>query len=304
MRILITGATGFVGRALVPRLLRDGHTLRAWVRSKARAAKLFGAGAAVEWVDAAGGAVAMQLAIADADAVINLAGEPVIGKRWTERRKQTLWDSRVGVTDRIVDAIAAAPPRPRVLVSTSAVGYYGDTGEREVDEDSPPATGFLAELTVGWEAAALRAEQFGARVCLVRVGLVLGREGGVLAQMLPVFRLGLGGPLGSGEQSFPWVHLHDVVELYAAALTDERLRGPVNAVAPGIVTGRGFAEGLGRALHRPALLRVPSFALRLALGEAAMAVLDGQRARPRRTEALGFRFEFPTLDAALADLVR
>ena len=300
MRIFITGATGFVGKALLPRLSRDGHALRAWVRSPARAAGQLGGH--VELVDAAGGPPAMLTAIADADAIINLAGEPVIGKRWTQQRREALWASRVGVTDMIVDAIVAGPPRPRVLVSTSAVGYYGDTGEREVDEDSPPATGFLAELTVGWEAAALRAEPHATRVCLVRVGLVLGRDGGVMAQVLPVFRLGLGGPLGSGEQYFPWIHIDDVVELYTQALTDAALRGPVNAVAPGLVTGRGFATALGRAVHRPAVFRVPGFALRLALGESAMAVLEGQRVVPRRTQALGFRFAHPALDAALADL--
>lgn len=300
MKILITGATGFVGRALVPRLLADGHVLRAWVRSPARAAKQLGG--QVEIVDANGGLPAMRTAVADVDAIINLAGEPVIGKRWTEKRKHVLWASRVDLTDMIVDAIASGPARPRVLVSTSAVGYYGDTGDAEVDEHSPPAPGFLAELTVAWEKAALRAEQHDTRVCLVRIGLVLGQDGGVLAQTLPVFRLGLGGPLGGGDQYFPWVHLDDVLGLFVAALTDERLRGPVNAVAPGIVTGRGFAQALGRAVHRPAIFRVPSFALRLALGEAAVAVLAGQRAVPRRTRELGYDFKFPELDEALADL--
>lgn len=300
MRIFITGATGFVGKALLPRLLRDRHALRAWVRSPVRAAGQLGP--QVDLVDAAGGPSAMLAAIADADAIINLAGEPVIGKRWTAQRREALWASRVGVTDMIVDAIVAGPPRPRVLVSTSAVGYYGDTGEREVDEDSPPATGFLAELTVGWEAAALRAEPHDTRVCLVRVGLVLGRDGGVMARVLPVFRLGLGGPLGSGDQYFPWIHIDDVVELYTQALTDAALRGPVNAVAPGLVTGRGFARALGHAVHRPAVFRVPGFVLRLALGESAMAVLEGQRVAPRRTQALGFRFAHPELGAALADL--
>lgn len=302
MHIFITGGTGFVGPALVRRLLAGGHALRLWVRSPERAREQLGDLATkVELVPASGGAAAMQTAIADADAVVNLAGEPVIGKRWTEKQKQSLAASRVGITDQIVAAIAATP-RQRVLVSTSAVGYYGDTGAREVDEDSPPASGFLAELSVAWEQAALRASAYDTRVVLVRVGLVLGRGGGVLGQMLPLFKLGVGGPLGSGDQYFPWVHLDDLVELYAAAITDPRLQGPVNGVAPGIVTNREFARALGRAVHRPAILRVPPFALRLALGEAAGALVDGQRVVPRRTQALGFRFAYPELNAALAEL--
>lgn len=302
MHIFMTGGTGFVGPALVRRLLAGGHALRLWVRSPERAREQLGDLATkVELVPASGGAAAMQTAIADADAVVNLAGEPVIGKRWTEKQKQSLAASRVGITDQIVAAIAATP-RQRVLVSTSAVGYYGDTGAREVDEDSPPASGFLAELSVAWEQAALRASAYDTRVVLVRVGLVLGRGGGVLGQMLPLFKLGVGGPLGSGDQYFPWVHLDDLVELYAAAITDPRLQGPVNGVAPGIVTNREFARALGRAVHRPAILRVPPFALRLALGEAAGALVDGQRVVPRRTQALGFRFAYPELNAALAEL--
>lgn len=302
MHIFMTGGTGFVGPALVRRLLAGGHALRLWVRSPERAREQLGDLATkVELVPSSGGAAAMQTAIADADAVVNLAGEPVIGKRWTEKQKQSLAASRVGITDQIVAAIAATP-RQRVLVSTSAVGYYGDTGAREVDEDSPPASGFLAELSVAWEQAALRASAYDTRVVLVRVGLVLGRGGGVLGQMLPLFKLGVGGPLGSGDQYFPWVHLDDLVELYAAAITDPRLQGPVNGVAPGIVTNREFARALGRAVHRPAILRVPPFALRLALGEAAGALVDGQRVVPRRTQALGFRFAYPELNAALVEL--
>ena len=301
MQIVITGATGLVGRRLVERLKARGHGLRAWVRSPASAARTLGP--EVELVDASGGSSAMRVAIADADAIVNLAGEPVIGRRWSAAQKQALRASRIGVTDLIVDAIAAAP-RPRVLVSTSAVGYYGDTGAREVDEHSPPGTDFLAALSSDWEAAALRAEAHGTRVCIVRIGLVLGRDGGVLGTMMPPFRLGLGGPIGSGEQYFPWVHIDDLVGMQIAALERDDIHGPLLAVAPGIVTNREFAAALGRALHRPAVLRVPGFALRLALGESAAALLAGQRAVPRRTQALGLTFQFPELGPALADLLR
>jgi uncharacterized protein (TIGR01777 family) len=301
MQIVITGATGLVGRRLVERLKARGHGLRAWVRSPASAARTLGP--EVQLVDASGGSSAMRVAIADADAIVNLAGEPVIGRRWSAAQKQALRASRIGVTDLIVDAIAAAP-RPRVLVSTSAVGYYGDTGAREVDEHSPPGTDFLAALSSDWEAAALRAEAHGTRVCIVRIGLVLGRDGGVLGTMMPPFRLGLGGPIGSGEQYFPWVHIDDLVGMQIAALEREDIQGPLLAVAPGIVTNREFAAALGRALHRPAVLRVPGFALRLALGESATALLAGQRAVPRRTQALGLGFQFPELGPALADLIR
>ena len=301
MQIVITGATGLVGRRLVERLKARGHGLRAWVRSPASAARTLGP--EVQLVDASGGSSAMRVAIADADAIVNLAGEPVVGPRWSAAQKQALRASRIGVTDLIVDAIAAAP-RPRVLVSTSAVGYYGDTGAREVDEHSPPGTDFLAALSSDWEAAALRAEAHGTRVCIVRIGLVLGRDGGVLGTMMPPFRLGLGGPIGSGEQYFPWVHIDDLVGMQIAALERDDIHGPLLAVAPGIVTNREFAAALGRALHRPAVLRVPGFALRLALGESATALLAGQRAVPRRTQALGLGFQFPELGPALADLIR
>lgn len=300
MRIVITGATGFVGRRLVEALRVRGHALSAWVRSPAAAAKTLGPDVAL--IDASGGRPAMTAAIAEADAIVNLAGEPVIGRRWTGGQKQVLRDSRVGVTELIVDAIAAAP-RPRVLVSASAVGFYGDTGAREVDEESPPGSDFLAALCVEWEAAALRAERQQTRVCLVRIGLVLGRDGGALKSMLPPFRLGLGGPIGSGEQYFPWVHLDDLVGILIAALERDDLHGPLLAVAPGIVTNREFGAALGHVLHRPAVLKVPAFALRLALGDSASALLAGQRATPRRTRALGVSFQFPELAPALQDLL-
>lgn len=299
MQILVTGATGFVGRALVLRLLRDGHRVRAWVRSPRRAADLLGA--EVELV-AAGDEAAMVRALAGCEAVIHLAGESVGVGRWTAKRKRELWDSRVTLTETLVRAIGAAEPRPRVLVSASAVGYYGDRGDEELEESSRPADDFLGSMCQAWEAAARGAEAHGVRVCLPRLGLVLGRGGGVLEQLVPLFRAGLGGPLGSGEQWFPWIHLHDLVELLTTAVTEPRYEGPVLAVAPQAVTNRAFSQALAESLGRKARLPVPWLALRIVKGEAADALVASQRAVPARTLALGFQFQFPTLPQALADL--
>ncbi len=300
MKIFITGATGFIGRALVLRLQRDGHEITAWTRSVERARSVLGAEASVLATSA--GDDALEAAIATADAVINLSGESIIGGRWNERRRQQLISSRVGVTERLVAAMRRAHTRPKTLISASAVGYYGDRGSDVVDEGSPPGDGFLARLCVDWENAALAAQPLGVRVALVRIGVVLGQGGGALASMLPIFGLGLGGVLGTGEQYMPWIHLEDVVEVFAAALTDSRYRGPVNAVAPSSVTNRDFTRTLGAALHRPTLLRVPRLALRLALGEAAQAILQSQRVRPTGLRERSFQYAFSNLDDALADL--
>ncbi|MCY1006184.1 TIGR01777 family oxidoreductase [Nannocystis pusilla] len=299
MHILVTGATGFVGRALVLRLLRDGHHVRAWVRSPRRAADLLGA--EVELV-AAGDEAALVRALTGCEAVIHLAGESVGVGRWTAARKRELWDSRVTLTETLVRAIARAEPRPKVLISASAVGYYGDRGDEELDETSRPADDFLGAMCQAWEAAAREAEAHGVRVCTPRLGLVLGHGGGVLGELLPIFRAGLGGPLGSGEQWFPWIHLHDLVELLTTAVTDARYSGPVLAVAPQPVTNLCFSQALAESLGRKARLPVPRLALRIVKGEAAGALVASQRAVPARTLALGFAFQFATLPAALDDL--
>ncbi len=300
MRILVTGGTGFVGRALIPRLRLDGHTIVAWVRSEARARQVLGGD--VELVRAAG-PEALAAAVVRADAIVNLAGEPVVGRRWTAERRRVLEASRIGVTRDLVSAIAAASPRPRVLVSGSAVGWYGDRGDERLTESSPPGDDFLARLCRRWEEAALSAEASGVRVATLRTGVVLGPNGGALAQMLPPFRLGLGGPVGSGQQYFPWIHLRDLVSAIAVMIVDDRHRGPVNGVGPREATSRTFAAALGRALHRPAVLPMPAFALRLIFGEAASVLLASQRAEPRVLLANGFTFAFPDLDGALADIL-
>jgi uncharacterized protein (TIGR01777 family) len=301
MRVFVTGATGFIGRALVPHLRREGHTVAAWIRSEDRARRALGAD--VELIRSDAGFDLLTRAVAGADAIVNLAGEPLIGKRWTTARRRVLEDSRVQVTKDLVWAIDAARTRPRVLISASAAGWYGDRGDERLSEQSPPGDDFLAGICRRWEDAATAAQALGVRVVLSRTGVVLGR-GGALAQMLPPFRLGLGGPIGSGRQYFPWIHQRDLVGFIAAALVDDRYRGPVNGVAPQETTSREFAAALGRALHRPAIVPVPAFALRLLFGDAAVVLLASQRVEPRALCERSFAFEFPKLDAALADLVR
>ena len=301
MRVLVTGATGFIGRALVRRLQQDRHALVAWVRSPERARPQLGA--EVELRSFGDGPDALARALADVDAVVNLAGEPIFGGRWTAARRARMVDSRVAATGELVAALAALPRRPGVLVSASAVGYYGDRGDEVLHEESAPGHDFLADLCQRWEAAARGAERLGVRVVLPRIGIVLGPGGGALQSMLPAFRAGLGGPMGSGRQWVAWIHLHDLVEVLVTAVGDERVAGPLNATAPEPVTNADLSQELGRALHRPVFLRAPGFGLRLLLGEAAGALLGGQRAEPARLRALGLQWRFPTLAAALADIL-
>jgi hypothetical protein len=302
MHVFMTGATGFLGRAAVLRLQRDGHTLAAWVRSPARARSSVGAG--VDLVDAAGGRAAMEREVARADAVINLAGEPLLGRRWSERRKRALVESRVGLTEALVAAIQAAPRPPRVLLSASATGYYGDRGDEVLDEHSPPGQDFLGDLCQRWEAAANEANAAGTRVARLRIGVVLGAGGGMVQAMAPVFRAGLGGPLGRGTQYLSWIHVEDMVEILAQALTDARYTGAINCVSPQPVTNRALTRSLGQVLRRPAVLPVPALALRLALGGAARVALASQRVVPGVLSELGFAFRFRELGQALGDVLR
>jgi uncharacterized protein len=299
MKILITGATGFIGRALVLRLRRDGHRIRVWVRDVEGARMRLGD--EVTYLEA--GTTRLEAALDGVDAVVNLAGEPLFGRRWTARRRAELVSSRVEMTEELVKAMAKRTDPPRVLVSASAVGFYGDQKDAVLDESSPPGEDFLADLCLRWERAALGAENLGTRVVLLRTGIVLGREGGALAQLLPPFRLGLGGPIGRGRHYQPWIHLHDVVEAIATATTDPRYIGPINVTAPTPVTNRDLARHLGRALGRPAFVPVPPVALRLLFGASSEVVLASQRALPRRLEDLGFDFAHRTLASALEDIL-
>jgi uncharacterized protein (TIGR01777 family) len=297
-KILVTGATGFVGRAVVLRLLREGHRVTAWVRSPESArARL---GAEVGLVDAAGGERALVAAVDGADAVVNLAGEPVTG-RWTSARRRRIHESRVDSTRRLVAAIERAPRRPQVLISASAVGYYGDRGDTPLGEDSRSGDGFLAEICTAWEDAARVAESLGVRVMCARLGVVLGLGGGFLGATLPLFRAGLAVRLGPGRQFIPWIHLDDVAAAVTLAISDERFTGPVDLVA-GAVPMDALLGTVARAVGRRAQPRVPAALLRFALGESAAMLLASQRVQGQRLRALGFAPRFPDLDAALDDV--
>jgi uncharacterized protein (TIGR01777 family) len=300
MRIVISGATGFLGRHLTLRSRREGHQVVALVRDIDGARALLGADVdLVGWNEPEENLVA---ALDGADAVVNLAGRPV-ATRWTRKVRRELVDSRVGVTRRLVEALGRAERRPKVLINASAVGFYGQRGDEIVDERSPAGTGFLSRLCLDWEREARAAERFGVRVVLPRIGVVLGAEGGALAAMLPVFRLGLGATLGHGDQHFAWIHIDDLLALFVTAIEDPTYRGCINAVAPVAPTNREFTRILGAAVGRPAPWRIPRWVLRLGLGEATQVLTASHRVEPRRAFENGFRFRFPELREALDDLL-
>jgi len=292
LRVAVTGASGLVGSELVRRLQADGHTVLRLVRREPR-----GAGE-VRWDPEKG--VADPAALEGVDAVVNLAGENV-GERWTEARKRRIRSSRVDGTRTLAQALAGMARKPAVLVNASAVGIYGNRGDERVDEMSAPGGGFLAGVVHEWEAATEPAARAGIRVVMPRLGVVLTAKGGALAKMLPPFRLGAGGPFGPGTQWMSWISLQDTVDVLYLALVDDRLSGPVNAVA-GAVTNDEFVRTLGRVLSRPAIIPVPTFALKLAFGQMAEeTILYSQRAEHRKLTQLGYSFEFPELEGALRD---
>ncbi|WP_242396069.1 TIGR01777 family oxidoreductase [Anaeromyxobacter oryzisoli] len=299
MHVFLTGATGLIGTALAAALVERGHRVTGLSRAPEGRARLPAGVRHVRGDPAAPGPWEEELA--RADACVNLAGEPVAGGRWTAARKRRIRESRVRATERLAAVIRAGGPR--VLVSGSAVGFYGARGDELLDESSAPGEGFLAEVTQAWEDAAAPAAER-ARVVRVRTGLVLARGGGALPQLVRPFRLFAGGPLGRGDFWQPWIHLADEVGLLLLALEDPRCEGPLDACAPEPVRNRDLARVLGRVLHRPSLLPTPEVAIRLALGEVADVVLASQRVLPRKALALGYRFRFPEIEGALRDLLR
>jgi hypothetical protein len=302
MRIVVTGATGFVGRPLVRRLLEAGHVVTAWARDPERARRLLPARCAVVRWDAGGDVD--PTALREIDAVVHLAGAGVAEGRWTARRRHAIRESRVAGSRALVRALGALPPgsRPVTLVAASAIGYYGDRGDEVLSERAGGGTGFLAEVCRDWEAEICAAGALGVRTAVLRIGIVLGRGGGALGRMLLPFRLGVGGRLGGGRQWMSWIHLDDLVALLLVAFEEPAAAGPVNAVAPGAVTNAAFTAALARALGRPAVLPVPAVVLRFALGEMSSVLLASQRVAPDAATALGFVARHPDLPGALADL--
>ncbi len=299
MKIVVSGGTGFIGRALVAELCGAGHQVVVLARKPGSPS--FPNEQRVEWNARSAGPWRQHLR--DAQAVVNLAGEPIAEKRWTSARKRQLLDSRLSATRCLVDGLMAEATRPPVLISASGIGYYGVGGARALGEEAPLGQGFLADLSARWEAEAQRAAQAGARVVLLRIGMVLERDGGALAKMLLPFRLYAGGPVLPGTQWVSWIHRQDLIGLILWALATPSVAGPVNAVAPEAVTMKTFCEVLGRVLHRPSWLPVPELALKVALGELGTLLTTGQRVEPTKAQAGGYQFVYPTLEAALQAIV-
>ena len=304
MKIAITGATGFVGSRLVQKLNAENQQIIVLTRNLARAQRVFPSltfpnlefvtykpKESGEW----------QESISGCDAVINLAGEP-IAERWTTQQKQEILESRQLGTRKIVEAIAKAAVKPKVLISGSAIGYYGTSETAVFEETSPSGTDFLAEVCQNWEAEAEKVKEFGVRLAILRVGIVLA-DGGALAKMIGPFQMFAGGPIGTGRQWFSWIHRDDLVNLIVEAVTNEQMSGVYNATAPNPVKMKQFCQTLGEVMNRPSWLPVPEFALELLLGDGAIVVLEGQQVLPKRAQALGFQFQYPELKPALAEII-
>ncbi len=300
MRVFFVGATGLIGVPLVERLRNRGDVPVVLTRNREKAAARWSGVEIVEGDPQEYGA--WTSSVEGCEAVVNLVGEPVFGRRWSDEQKRVLRDSRVLSTQHVVRAIEAASSRPGVLVNASAIGYYGNVPEGELTEKSVPGNDFLARLCIEWEAAAQDAHRLGVRVALVRVGVVLAKHGGALEQMLLPFKLGLGGPVGNGRQWVSWIHLDDIVGAFVTALDHPEASGPINGTAPEPLRNKAFSKSLAAALHRPCIFPIPALALKVRFGQVAEVVIGGQRVLPVRLEQLGYTFAHPTCDSAMAAL--
>jgi uncharacterized protein len=307
MRVFLTGGTGLIGRRLIKLLVGRGDEVVLLTRRSIVAQEMFGATCKAVSGDP------MQLgewmkAVDDCDAVVNLVGENIFARRWNDAFKQMLFDSRIRSTQHVVQAMAAVPKRPdgtpKILVNATAIGYYGYHADEQLTEDSPPANDFMANICVEWEKAARAVEPAGVRCALVRIGVVLDKEGGALKELLTPFKLCAGGPVGSGKQYMSWIHHEDMTGILLFALDNAAVVGPINATAPNPVTNKAFGKALGAALHRPSFVWTPTTMLKLGLGGVAEIITQGQRVIPKKAMTLGYPFRFPTLEVALAEILR
>lgn len=300
MRILVTGATGFVGQVVVRQLLAQKHEVVILTRNVAKAAIILGSHCKYfQWADT--NVAAPVEAFAGVDGVINLMGENIGGRKWSEEQKKAIYNSRIDGTARLVDTIALLDKKPSVLVSASAIGVYGPRGPEEITENSDLGNDFLAHVCKDWEHEALRAQEYGLRVGIIRTGIVLGRNGGVLNRMLPIFKKGLGGPMGEGNQFMSWIHIEDLAAMYVEVVMNSHISGVHNGTAPYPATNTDFTKALGKVLKKPTAFRAPKFILKTALGEMSTLVLDGQKVLPAKFKTENFRYRYPTLDMALKE---
>ena len=295
MNILITGGTGFIGRALCQQLLANGHQLVVLSR---RPAQLSSPIIAID-------SLSKLPSDRPIDAVVNLAGEPIADKRWSQRQQQRIVNSRMHITQALINYFKSTTPKPQVFISGSAIGYYGIHGEQIIsDELQDGDSSFSSQLCQQWEALAMEAQQLGIRTCLLRTGIVLGKHGGALQKMLLPFKLGLGGKIGSGQQWMPWIHLQDVIGIIEYCLQHNSVNGPINVTAPQPVTNQNFSRALGHALHRPAILPMPAFVIRLLFGQMGTELLlSGKKVLPAKILAEGYTFKYQNLEQALKQII-
>lgn len=299
MKVVMTGATGFVGQVLVKQLLEAGHEVVILTRNVARAAITLGSSCKYfQWEESTG--TPPLEAFDGCEGVINLMGES-IAQRWDEQHKKKIYNSRINGTRKLVEVMEQLPKKPKIFVSTSAVGIYGNRGPENLDEASTLADDFLAKVCKDWENEANKARNHGIRVVIIRTGVVIGRGGGALEKMLPIFKLGGGGPVGSGNQYLSWIHIEDLAAMYAEALKNENVKGVLNGTAPYPATSAEFGKMLGKVLRRPAFMPAPAFAMKLAFGEMSQILLEGQKVLPVKFKEHQFRFRYPTLEMALKE---
>ena len=303
MKVLVTGATGFVGKRVVKQLLDQGDEVVVLTRNIAKGALELGKNCKYFlWSDTK--TLPPEEAFEGVEGVVNLMGEGIADKRWTEEQKKKIYESRITSTSQLIERMKGLSIKPKVFVSSSAIGIYGNRGNEEITEQSSTVDDFLANVCKDWEASANKAAELGMRVAIIRTGVVIGKNGGALKKMLPIFKLGGGGPVGSGKQYMSWIHVDDIAGMFVFALKDPSVQGIYNGTSPYPATSKDFAKELGKALHRPAFAPAPGFALKLVFGEMSQVLLDGQKVMPVKFKERKFRFRYPTLEMALKESIR